>query len=124
MTNRLVPIFLRSLINQGDFAQQTYDVIFDTLTACDCPGECSLTFVLTEMLKISHSNFNGIGIPNLQIKIILSLQMTLTFDIILTQYRNKRVYHLNDRAKCSVADLFIRVDIQFIDIRLFDIHQT
>ena len=42
--------------------------------------------------------------------------MTLTFDIIVMQYRNTRVYHLNDCAKCFVSDLHIRVDMQLIDI--------
>ena len=41
----------------------------DTMTAYDCPRESSLTFVLTEMLKISHLKLNDIGIPDLKVKI-------------------------------------------------------
>ena len=41
----------------------------DIMIACDCPWDCSLTFVFTEMVIISHSNSYDTGMRDLQGKI-------------------------------------------------------
>ena len=64
-THFLIKVLLITVISQRKVMMS----FLDTMTAYDCPRESSLTFVLTEMLKISHLKLNDIGIPDLKVKI-------------------------------------------------------
>ena len=51
-THFLIKVLLITAIFQSEIMTS----FFENMTAYHCPWKCSLTFVLTEMLKISHSN--------------------------------------------------------------------